>query len=386
MNKRFNVAGLAIAASLVLAACAAPPAAAPSAAQPTTAPAAGEATAAPAAKVLKIGLVTDVGSLSDKSFNASAWAGVQQAVKELGVEAKAIESKQPTDYQKNIEQFVNEGYDLVITVGFLMGDDTAAMAMKYPNTKFAIVDVGYFPTKDSKICDDTKTDCYAAGSLSNVNSLLFAEDQSGFLAGAVAALMSKTGTIGSVVGINIPPVCKFKVGFEKGAKYAKPDIKIFGVYQQPGPKAFNDPEWGKETALSQIEEGADVIFAAGGQTGNGGLLGIAEEAKAGKDVLGIGVDQDQYNTLEGARPILLTSAMKRVDVSTFTAVKSMVDGSFKPGISLYNINNDGVGIAPFHDVDSKVPAEVKTKMDEITAALKKGEIDATVKVPDECTE
>ena len=385
MKRPLNIAGIALAASLILAACAAPPAAAPSAAQPTAATAGG-ATAAPAAKALKVGLVTDVGTLSDKSFNASAWLGVQQAMKELGVEGKAIESKQPTDYQKNIEQFVNEGYDLVITVGFLMGDDTAAMAMKYPKTKFAIVDVGYFPTKDSKICDDTKTDCYAAGSLSNVNSLLFAEDQSGFLAGAVAALMSKTGTIGSVVGINIPPVCKFKVGFEKGAKYAKPGIKTFGVYQQPGPKAFNDPEWGKETALSQIKEGADVIFAAGGQTGNGGLLGIAEEAAAGKAVLGIGVDQDQYNTLEGARPILLTSAMKRVDVSTYTVVKSVVDGTYKAGISLYNINNDGVGIAPFHDVDSKVPADVKAKMTEITAALKKGEIDATVKVPDECTE
>ena len=389
MSRSFRIAGLAVAASLVLAACTPPPAAAPST-SPTAASGEAAGATAPTAngtgKTIKVGLVTDVGTLSDKSFNASAWAGVEQAMKELGVEGKAIESKQPTDYQKNIEQFVNEGYDLVITVGFLMGDDTAAMAMKYPNQKFAIVDVGYFPTKDSKICDDTKTDCYAAGGLSNVNSLLFAEDQSGFLAGAVAALMSKTGTIGSVVGINIPPVCKFKVGFEKGAKYAKPDIKTFGVYQQPGPKAFNDPEWGKETALSQIKEGADVIFAAGGQTGNGGLLGIAEEAAAGKAVLGIGVDQDQYNTLEGARPILLTSAMKRVDVSTFTAVKSVVDGSYKAGISLYNISNDGVGIAPFHDVDSKVPAEVKTKLAEITEALKKGEIDATVKVPDECTE
>jgi basic membrane protein A len=373
------MAGLVLASSLVLAACAVPPAAAPAA--PGAA-----ATAAPA-KVFKVGLVTDVGSLADKSFNASAWEGVQRAVKEFGVEAKAIESKQPTDYQKNIEQFANEGYDLIITVGFLMGDDTAAMAQKYPKQKFAIVDVGYFPTKGSKTCDDTKTDCYAEGVLGNINSLVFAEDQSGFLAGAAAALMSKTGTIGSVVGINIPPVCKFKVGFEKGAKYARPDIKTFGVYQQPGPKAFNDPEWGKEAVLSQIKEGADVIFAAGGQTGNGGLLGIAEEAKAGKDVLGIGVDQDQYNTLEGAKPILLTSAMKRVDVSTYTAIKSVVDGAFKGGMSVYDMTNDGVGLAPFHDLDSKVPAEVKDKLNKIAEGLKKGEIkEAAVKVPDDCKE
>jgi basic membrane protein A len=382
MKTTLRLAALAAASSLVLVACAAP-AAAPAApgAAATTAPA-----AAPA-KVFKVGLVTDVGSLSDKSFNASAWEGVQRAVKEFGVEAKAIESKQPTDYQKNIEQFANEGYDLIITVGFLMGDDTAAMAQKYPKQKFAIVDVGYFPTKGSKTCDDTKTDCYAEGVLSNINSLLFAEDQSGFLAGAAAALMSKTGTIGSVVGINIPPVCKFKVGFEKGAKYARPDIKTFGVYQQPGPKAFNDPEWGKEAALSQIKEGADVIFAAGGQTGNGGLLGIAEQAKAGKDVLGIGVDQDQYNTLEGAKSILLTSAMKRVDVSTYTSIKSVVEGKFKGGMSFYDMTNDGVGLAPFHDLDSKVSAEVKDKLAKIAEGLKKGEIkEAAVKVPDDCKE
>ena len=221
----------------------------------------------------------------------------------------------------------------------------------------------------------------------NLHRLLFAEDQSGFLAGAAAALMSKTGIVGSVVGINIPPVCKFKVGYEKGAKYARPDIKTFGVYQQPGPKAFNDPEWGKEAALSQIKEGADIIFSAGGQTGNGGLLGIAEQAKAGKDVLGIGVDQDQYNTLDGAKPILLTSAMKRVDVSTFTAVKSVVDEKFKGGMSFYDMTNDGVGIAPFHDLDSKVSADVKAKLAKIADGLKKGEIkEAAVKVPDDCKE
>ena len=384
MKTTLRFMGLTLASSLLLAACAVPaaPAAAPGAAA-TTAPAA----AAPAMKKIKVGLVTDVGSLSDKSFNASAWAGVQQAVKELGVEAKAIESKQPTDYQKNIEQFANEGYDLIITVGFLMGDDTAAMAVKYPKQKFAIVDVGYFPSKGSKICDDTKNVCYADGGLTNINSLLFAEDQSGFLAGAAAALMSKTGIVGSVVGINIPPVCKFKVGYEKGAKYANPNIKTFGVYQQPGPKAFNDPEWGKEAALSQIKEGADIIFSAGGQTGNGGLLGIAEQAKAGKDVLGIGVDQDQYNTLDGAKPILLTSAMKRVDVSNFTAVKSVVDEKFKGGMSFYDMTNDGVGIAPFHDLDSKVSADVKAKLAKIADGLKKGEIkEAAVKVPDDCKE
>lgn len=361
MKKTLSTAiGAAIASAVVLSACA--PAA-------TTPAAQSAATAAPAAKKLKVGLVTDVGSLSDKSFNAAAWAGVQKAVQEWGVEAKAIESKQPTDYQKNIEQFVNENYDLVITVGFLMGDDTKAMGEKYPNQKIAIVDV----FQDDK-------------APKNVLGLTFAEDQSGFLAGALAAMVSKTGKIGSVVGINIPPVCKFKVGYEKGAKYANPNITTFGVYQQPGPKAFNDPEWGKEATLSQLKEGADIVFAAGGQTGNGGLLGIAEQAKAGQAVLGIGVDQDQYNTLEGAKPILLTSAMKRVDQATYLAIKDVIDGKFQGGNKVFDMSNDGVGLAPYHDNADKVSADVQAKMDKIVAGMKDGSIKTGVVVPDDCKE
>jgi basic membrane protein A and related proteins len=346
--KRIHSLMLGVAASLVLAACGAP-----------------AAPAANTAKKIKVGLVTDVGSLDDKSFNASAWAGVQRAVKELGVEAKAIESKQPTDYQKNIDQFVSEGYDLVITVGFLMGDDTAKAAAANPNAKIAIVDVGYFDDKAPK----------------NVMGLLFAEDESGFLAGATAGWMTKSNVVGGVYGINIPPVCKFRVGYENGAKYANPNVKTLGVYQEPGPKAFNDPEWGGKTAKSQIDENADVIFSAGGQTGNGGLLKIAEEAKAGKSVLGIGVDQDQYNTLEGARPILLTSAMKRVDVATYTAVKAVVDGAFKGGNVVFDIKNDGVGLAPFHDVDGKVPADIKEKVTKLIADLKSGAVKTNVPNP-----
>ncbi len=361
--KRMNSLLLAtVATSLLLAACGG---AAPAAPAATKAPDAAAPASDPAKKKLKIGLVTDVGSLDDKSFNASAWAGVQRAEKEFGVEIKAIESKQPTDYQKNIEQFVTEGYDLVITVGFLMGDDTAKAALANPNQKMAIVDVGYFDDKAPK----------------NVMGLLFGEDESGFLAGALAGYMTKSNVVGGVYGINIPPVCKFRVGYENGAKFANPNVKALGVYQEPGPKAFNDPEWGGKTALSQIAENADVIFSAGGQTGNGGLLKIAEAAKGGKDVLGIGVDQDQYNTLEGAKPILLTSAMKRVDVATYTAIKAVVDGTFKGGNTSFDSKNDGVGLAPFHDVDAKVPADVKEKMTKLAADLKAGTVKTGVPNP-----
>ena len=162
-NRILIVLTLLILVSLVVSACAAPPAG-------------GGATGGKK----KIGLVTDVGGVNDKSFNQSAWAGVQKAAKEFGWDAKFIESKQPTDYEKNIDQFATEKYDVIVTVGFLMGDATAAKAKQYPNIKFAIIDNAYFPTKGSAACDDTKKDCYADGGLKNVTSLMFQEDRGRF--------------------------------------------------------------------------------------------------------------------------------------------------------------------------------------------------------------
>ena len=168
---------------------------------------------------LKIGLVTDTGGVNDKSFNQSAWAGVQKAATEFGYDAKFIESKQPTDYEKNIDQFATEKYDVIVTVGFLMGDATAIKAKQYPKIKFAIIDNSYFPTKDSKACADTVKDCYEDGGLRNVTSLMFQEDEVGFLAGVLAAGMTKTGTVCTVSGMEIPPVVRYVVGYQNGAKW-----------------------------------------------------------------------------------------------------------------------------------------------------------------------
>ena len=308
-------------ASLILSACAPaatqtptePPAPAPTtapapteppAAAPTTAPAPTEApaaapTEAPAAASLKVGLVTDTGGVNDKSFNQSAWEGVQKAAKEFGFDAKFIESKQPTDYEKNIDQFATENYDVIVTVGFLMGDATAAKAKQYPNIKFAIIDNAYFPTKDSAACPDTVKDCYADGGLTNVTSLMFQEDEVGFLAGVVAAGMSKTGTVCTVSGMEIPPVVRYVVGYQNGAKWYKPDIKTLNVYIP----SFTDPAKGKETGQSMIGQGCDVVFGVGGNTGNGGLLAAKE-----KGLMAIGVDVDQYNTYPEVKDALVTSA------------------------------------------------------------------------------
>ena len=314
-------------------------------------------------KKLKVGLVTDVGGVNDKSFNQSAWGGVQKAMKDLGVDAKFIESKQPTDYEKNIDQFATEKYDVIITVGFLMGDATAAKAKQYPNIKFAIIDNAYFPTKDYALCPDTVKDCYADGGLTNVTSLMFQEDEVGCLAGVLAAGMSKTGTICSVSGMEIPPVVRFITGYQNCAKTIKADIKTLNVYIP----SFTDPAKGKEVGQSMIDQGCDVVFGVGGNTGNGGLLAAKE-----KGLMAIGVDVDQYLTYPEVKDALVSSAAKNVDAAVFTYLKAFTGGTAKAGMFTANLTNGGVGLAPYHDWESKIPQPVKDSVTKAIADLKSG--------------
>ena len=344
-TKIFVLVALLVVVALVLGACASP-------------------TAAPAAKK-KIGLVTDVGGVNDKSFNQSAWQGVQNAAKDFNLDVKFIESKQPTDYEKNIDQFATEKYDAVVTVGFLMGDATANKAKQYPGIKFAIIDNSYFPTKGVAYCDDTKKDCYVDGGLVNVTSLMFQEDQVGFLAGVLAGGMTKTGTVCTVSGMEIPPVVRYVVGFQNGAKYAKADAKSLNVYIP----SFTDPAKGKETGQSMISQGCDVIFGVGGNTGNGGLLAASE-----KSLMAIGVDVDQYNTYPEVKGALISSAQKNVDTAVYNYLKSISDGSVKAGVNTATLQNGGVGLAPFHDWDSKIPQAVKDKIKAASDALKAGSL------------
>lgn len=305
-----------------------------------------------AANLTKVGLVTDVGKVDDGTFNEFAYKGMMRAVEEFSLKSSFIETLQPTDYEKNIEQFVSEGYEMIITVGFLVGDATRKMAEKYPNMKFAIVDFAYDPPVD------------------NIMGLIFAEDQAGFLAGALAGLTTKTKTVGAVLGMEIPPVIRFRKGYEAGIKYVCPDCQILAVYID----SFTDPARGKAAALSQIDEGADVIFGGGGTTGSGAILGAAQ---AGTWV--IGVDQDEYGTtfkggkVQGSNK-LLSSAMKRVDNAVYGAVKAAVEGTFKGGTAVFDASNDGIGLAPFHETEGAIPDEVKTRLKEIAEDLKSGKI------------
>jgi basic membrane protein A len=304
--------------------------------------------AAAGAKKLKVGLVTDVGKVDDKSFNQSAWEGVQCAQKNLGADVKFIETTDPKDYGKNIDQFAQDNYDVIVTVGFALGDDTISEAKKYPNIKFVGVDQ------------------FQGDTTANLAGLIFDEDKAGYLAGYLAGLLTKTGTVGQVLGTPIvPPVEKFGLGYINGAKAAKSGIKILTACHPGGlAKGFTDPGWGKDTVNQEMSQSADIVFAAGGQTGNGGLLAIVDK---GGTVLGIGVDTDQYLSLPEAKSILVSSAMKLITPGVFNIVKGVQDSSFKAG----NVVGS-VGLAPYHDLDSKVPADVKTKMTSVTADVVSG--------------
>jgi len=340
MRKVIGFLSLLVVLSLLLSACA--PAATPT----------------PEAKRLRVGLVTDVGKVNDGTFNEFAYKGMMRAVEEFGLESAFIETLAPTDYEKNITQFAEEDYDVIITVGFMLTDATRKLAPNYPDIKFAGVDQ------------------FQADTIENVMGLLFSEDQSGFLAGALAGQMTQSKVVGIVCGMEIPPVIKFRKGYENGVHYVCPDCTVLGLYID----SFTDPARGKEAALSQIAEGADVIFGAGGPTGSGGIL-----AGAAEGVWVIGVDQDEYLTTFGRGSVeghdkLISSAMKRVDVSVYTAIKNTLEGTFQGGNVLFEAANEGVGLAPFHDAEGAIPQAVKDKLEEIYKGLADGTITTGVEL------
>jgi basic membrane protein A len=305
---------------------------------------------------LKIGLVTDVGKLDDKSFNESAWKGTQMGAEAIGGEAKAIETTDPNDFSKNINQFVSEDYDLIVTVGFALGEATIEAAKANPDILFIGVDQ------------------FQAEALPNLVGLIFDEDKAGFLAGALAALYSKSGKIGAVLGTDlVPPVWKFGEGYRAGALHINPDIDVQTVYHSDVgfDKTFTDPEWGKATALSMFDQGVDVVFGAGGQTGNGALFAAADRKDSG--VVAIGVDTDQYLTIPEAQGVLISSAMKIIDQGVADLIQQASQGTLQGG------NFTGkVGLAPYHDFESEIPEETKTKIDELRQQLEDGTLKTNV--------
>jgi basic membrane protein A len=298
-----------------------------------------------------IGLVTDVGKVDDKSFNQSAWEGAQQAAEDVGGEAHYIETANATDYANNIKQFTDAKYDIILTWGFALGEATAAAAKANPETQFIGGD--QFQADDSQ---------------ANLTGILFPEDQAGFLAGALAGLLTESGTIAAVLGTDqVPPVVAFKEGWENGAKYTNPDVKSISTFHPGGlDKAFDDPEWGGTTAKQALDNGADIVFGAGGKTGNGALIEVAKKDGA----LCVGVDTDQWLTVPEAHPCLITSAMKLIQPAIVDTVKASVDGSLKPGNFI-----GAVGLADFHDLADRVPEEVNTQIEELIPQVLSGEVE-----------
>jgi len=371
-KKLYAVLGVLVIVSMLLAACgkATPaPTEAPAPVEPTEAPPPEEP---PAPKVL-IGEVTDMGGVDDKSFNASGWKGIQDAMAQLGVDGKYLESTQQSDYAKNIQQFIDEKAGLIVTVGFLLGVDTATFAKANPDQKFAIVDYSYPDCWPGAVVGK---DCGSDTELPNVMGLMFQTDQAGFMAGYLAAGMTKTGTVGTFGGIALPTVTIFMKGYEAGVKYYNQQkgtsVKVLGWDTAKGEGLFtgnfNSTDDGRAFAQNLMQEGADIIMPVAGPVG----LGSAAVCKETGGCLIIGVDADWYDTAPEYREVELTSVLKKIDVAVFNAVKSVLDGTFKGGVTVFTIADGGVDLAPFHNFDSQVSAEMKAELEKIKADLSSG--------------
>jgi len=309
--------------------------------------------------VFCVGLVTDVGEIDDKSFNQSAWEGVQRAAEELGAQTDYIETKDAKDYGANIGLFGDNGYDVIVTVGFALGQATLEASQTYPDVNFIGV--------DQFIAPEAPEDWEGEWPPANVAGLIFPEDQSGFMAGALAGMLTESNTIAAVLGTDlVPPVVAFKEGYEAGARYVNEDVEIISTYHPGGlDVAFTDPEWGASTAAQALDQGADVIFGAGGKTGNGALIEVA----GNEGVYCIGVDSDQWETVPEAHPCLVSSAMKLITPGVAELVQASYEGNFPNG------NYVGeVGLAPFHDFEDEISQDIKDQLDEIKTGLESGEI------------
>jgi basic membrane lipoprotein Med (substrate-binding protein (PBP1-ABC) superfamily) len=309
-------------------------------------------------------LVTDVGRVNDGTFNQYAYEGMIQAGEEFDLETNFIETTAATDYAANIGTCVDEDFDVIVTVGFFLQDATLVAAQENPEV--------YFIGVDQAVADGP----------TNYVGTQFREDQAGFLVGVLAALVTESNIVAGVYGIDIPPVVKFRNGFEQGILYAEEnlledkDVEALGVYIPD----FVAPDRGASAAEQFIGEGADVIFGAGGPTGSGGISAAAQQ-----EVWVIGVDQDEYLTTFGGgetpgAEFIISSATKRVDVAVYSMIEALVNGDMETfiggGTYVFSAEVDGVGFAPKHDAE--IPDEYYDELTTVLEGLKSGEIETGV--------
>jgi len=307
--------------------------------------------------------VSDTGGIDDKGFNQNAYAGLEMAQEELGVEINFLESTAATDYERNINTFIDEGCDLIITVGFLLGDATAAAAEANPDQLFSIVDFAYDPPYD------------------NVQGLVFDTKSASMLAGYLAAGMSTTGVVGTFGGIQIGPVTDFMIGFEAGVNYYNDEngtaVDVIGWDSASGEGTFTgdfeNQDNGRQTAEALIQEGADIIFPVAGPVGLGAMAAVQD---SGGDALYIGVDVDQAIGVPEYEDIMLSSVLKRIDNAVFASVEQAMSGSFDAPVYVGTLENEGVGLAPYHAFEGEVPQELTDGIAALQEALISGDVAA----------
>lgn len=298
---------------------------------------------------LHVGIVFDSGGKDDRSFNAAAFRGVTRAAKDFPILLRDAEPGDPASLEPAMRAFAEVNYDLVIGIGFAQTPIVEAVAKDYPKVNFAIVD--------------------GVSSLPNVASLIFKEHEGSYLVGMIAARTSKTGTIGFVGGMDVPLIHKFAVGYEEGARAVDPRIRVIQNYVGVTEAAWNNPGKGKELAVAQIGKGADVLFAAAGNSG----LGVFDAAEQ-YDKFVIGVDSNQNWVKPGN---VLTSMVKRVDNSVYQIIGDLVNRRFKGGIHVYGLEDGGIGYAMDQYNEKLIPAEILREVEAAKARIIRGEIKVT---------
>jgi len=341
--------------ALVLSGCGAPPAETPSG---------GGASASAAANSDYLGcIVSDSGGFDDRSFNQSSYEGLKKAETDLGIKINQAESQAETDFGPNVDQMVQSGCDLTVTVGFLLADTTKAAAEANTEAKFAIV-------------DDNSID------LPNVKPIIYDTAQAAFLAGYAAAATSETGKVATYGGINIPTVTIFMDGFAEGVTYFNEetggDVQLLGWDKESQNGTFignfSDAAAGKTNTQNFINEGADIIMPVAGPVGSGTLDAVTEANAAGSDIKAIWVDSDGYETAGKGEEFILTSVMKLMGEAVEDVISTDVEGNFDNTPYVGTLENGGVELAPFHDQEANVPADLQTKLDELKAQIISGEI------------
>lgn len=318
---------------------------------------------------LRVALVADLGGLDDGTFNGGAQTGLLRAAAERCVEPVVIETERPADYAKNVEAALEDGADVVIGVGLFMADVLGDAAAAHPDVRFVAV-------------DGIPTAGHDAAWARNGISLVFAEDELGYLAGILAASLTSSNVVGAVGALDVPPVEAFVEGFRNGAKALRPGVRVRIAY---GP-ALGDPGAGRAAAEAMLAEGADILFAASGLAGVGGRTSkeltsdAALVAACAGGALAIGAEVDQWLTLPKARPCLVTSVVKDVAGAVFRAIDRIAAGSFEPGVWVERAQTGGIAWAPFHDLEARVPAEVRDRLTATLRGLAEGRVSTGVVV------